>query len=137
MARLLHLGLGPITIDFKDPDKRAQAQVIWPNEKNPADDMRVAAASRACLMAFGFDIIHDFGLTGDQIAFDNAAEELSDDEGEQQHWKDKIDDEVAALFKRSDVRAAVAALAGALMLHDGQMDGSEAEAIIDRHLAQD
>ena len=53
MARKLGAGLRSIRVDLADPHGAAHAQVIW-TEETPtlANEIRVAAASRACLLAF-------------------------------------------------------------------------------------
>ena len=136
MARKLGAELGLIAINLANPHEAAHAQVIWTEEiRTPANEIRVAAASRACLLAFGYNTSLDQGLVGDQVVIDNELSELlPDDETRKQRYLAQVDAELGLLFNRPNVRAAVVGLVETLM-HEGQIDGPLAEAIIDRHLA--
>jgi hypothetical protein len=131
MARLLKLRLGPIVIALADPNGDAHAPVEPTNAENTA---RIAAAGDACLRAFGIDTRHRQGAFGDEVMIQNALEELCDDEAEHPRRRLEMIAEVEELFTRPDVRRAVLALVQALM-REGRIEGNEAQAIIDRHLA--
>jgi hypothetical protein len=137
MARSLGADLGCIRIDLANPDGPARACVHWTDETHiPGNEMRVAAAARACLLAFDFDITRDQGLLKDWSVVDTAADTMfPDDEAEQVRYKDGIHIEVERWFEQPNVRAAVVALVSALM-RTGEISGAEAMAIIDRHLAE-
>jgi len=101
----------------------------------PKNRMLISAASRACLVAFGCDVLHDSGLWKDEGVIDTIAHELfPDDEAQQERCKERWTQGVERWFDQPNVRAAVVELVDALM-REGQINGTEAEAIIDRHIA--
>ena len=131
MARHLRVNLGRITIDLHDQCGDAHASV---GATSAEDRLRIAAAGDACLLAFGVVTSHDQGAFSDEVEIENALSELYDDEASHpQHRADAIAD-VERLFDQPPIRAAVVALATALM-REGEIGGPEAMEIIDRHLA--
>jgi hypothetical protein len=134
MARLLRVGLVTIEVDLADP--AANARVRTCHTDDPARRMRIAAASRACLLAFGFGYVIDKGTTNDFMDIENALSEMfEDDDAGRAAYELAMHAEVERVFTRPDVRTAVEALVGALM-RTGRVDGDEATEIIDGHIAK-
>jgi hypothetical protein len=131
MARLLKVKVGRIRIDLADPDGAARACIEPTNAKNR---IRIAAAGDACLRAFGIVTALHQGALMDEIEIDNALSELYDDEADHPRLRCEAIAEVERWFDPPNVRAAVVELVEALM-RQGQIDGTEAEAISDRHIA--
>lgn len=137
MARVLGVKLGPIRIDVADPSAAASASVLWTEETRTLEnELRVAAASRACLHEFGFSTLNDCGLRRDhecmiEILLDMFA---SDDEIGREQYRDRLETGVGHLFAQCNVRAAVKALV-ATLTRKGKIEGPEAEEIIDQHVS--
>ena len=136
MARLLGGGIRSIKVDLTDPHGDAHTDLIRTEETlAPKNRMLISAASRACLLTFGCDVLHDGELWKDEGVIDTIAHELfPDDEAQQERCKERWTQEVERWFDQPNVRAAVVELVDALM-REGQINGTEAEAIIDRHIA--
>jgi len=63
MARLLGGGIRSIKVDLSDPHGGAHTDLIGTEETlAPKNRMLISAASRACLVAFGCDVLHDSGF---------------------------------------------------------------------------
>jgi hypothetical protein len=137
MARRLGARIHSIKIDLADPHGAAEVNLrCWPNgPASPDDDYRVACSSEECLGAFGFDFGDGHGSRKDRdrmVAI--VLEKFPDDEATQDHFRTNLNKEVGQWFEQPNVRSAVVELVEALM-REGQISGTEAEAIIDRHLA--
>ena len=136
MARYLGVALGHVRIDLADPLGNGRTCVHWTDATlTPENEIRVLAASRASLLAFGVDTELDYGLIVDHDRINEIAADkiFPDDQAAQARYIEAVDAEVEEYFSQPNVRAAVEGLVAALT-RSGEIDGDEAMAIIDRHL---
>lgn len=111
-AWLLGLEVHSITVDHTDGAGRAKITL----SSDPLDNARVAVAGSTCQLAFSLPCPHDWAWARDYDAFIEILEEIHpDDESARDTLRWSIEDDVAALFVRSDVRLAVSKLAERVM----------------------
>jgi hypothetical protein len=133
MARLLGQTLGPIRID---PSRGKGTASVIEQSTSSEETLKILAAARICLNTFGIDTRFDQGGIKDEGESRTIwGEMFPDDDDEQAYlaYIAKIDCEVAGLFEQPNVRAAAWALAK-ILTSACEIDGPQAESVIDRHL---
>jgi len=135
MARLQGLRLGPLKITGLGPSASGSVSVCGP--PTPEESFKILAAARICLNTFNINTVLDQGGFSDEGESRTILDEIFPDDENQQvrdDYTDRIDREVTELFEKPNILAAVRALAE-ILTSACEIDGLQAEAIIDRYLA--
>ncbi len=137
MARWLGLGLKMVRIYQFEVSGRTC--VLWPDTEagdRRKMDLKILAAARTCLESFGIDTCHDEGGFRDEAQILTILHEMFPDDEDGQARDDydaKLHCEVARLFEQPNFHAAARDLAE-ILTRTSEIDGPQAEGLIDRHL---
>jgi hypothetical protein len=80
--------------------------VVWQRAKEPQQELRILAAAKMCLNAFGVDTLHDEGRVSDAARIETILTEMFPDADERAKVKymDEVDAEVARPYNPTSAR---------------------------------